>query len=103
MAHAQFYFIDCNEPYTVRIIDVGNYDSSDETISFSLYTSEFGTWRRWFFCDSQQYKNSYKHNALILSGIRYELKEGETVAEFMDRIRIPLHNAMMSDIIDTTI
>lgn len=101
MAHAQFNFIDCNDSCSIRIVDVGNYDSSNETISFSLYTSEFGTWHQWFFCDSQQYKNSYKHNALILSGIRYEPKEGETAKEFMNRIRIPLHNAMMLDIIDT--
>lgn len=103
MVHAQFYFIDCNKPYTVRIVDVGEYESKDETISFSLYTPEYGTWHRWFFCDSLTYKNLYMHNALILSGIRYEPKEGETAKEFMNRIRIPLHNAMMSDIIDTTI
>lgn len=101
MPHAQFCYIDFNKPCTARIVDVGNCDSSDETISFIIYDPTSGTRRRWFFCYSQFYKSSYKYNALILNGIRYEPKEGETVAEFMDRIRIPLHNAMMLDIIDT--
>lgn len=103
MAHAQLNFIDCNESYSIKIVDVGEYESKDETISFTLYTTKFGTLQRWFFCDSLTYKGLYRHNALILSGIRYEPKEGETAAEFMNRIRIPLHNAMMLDIIDNTI
>lgn len=101
MAHAQFNFIDCNESYSIRIVDVGECESNDETISFIIHDSNCGTRRRWFFCYSQSYTSSYKHNALILNGIRYEPKEYETAAEFMDRIRIPLHNAMMLDIIDT--
>lgn len=101
MPHAQFYYIDFNKPCTARIVDVGKCDSNDETISFIIHDSNCGTRRRWFFCYSQSYKSSYKHNALILNGIRYEPKENETAKEFMNRIRIPLHNAMMSDIIDT--
>lgn len=103
MAHAQLNFIDCNESFSIKIVDVGEYESKDETISFTLYATGFGTLQRWFFCDSLTYKGLYRHNALILSGIRYEPKEGETAAEFMNRIRIPLHNAMMLDIIDNTI
>ena len=45
MTHAQFNFIDCNESYSIRIVDVGECESKDETISFTLYNSEFGTWQ----------------------------------------------------------
>lgn len=104
MANAQLWYIDdFSNPCTHRIVDGGDCDSRDETIRFILSDPTTGTWQRWLFCDSQVYKDNYKYNALILSGTRYEPKEGETAKEFMNRIRVPLHNAMMSDIIDTTI